>query len=109
MIGIGSLMAAWVGRTVCGAFVCAGILHLVPPPPPPATEELHAMFVCLAAMIPLATGEIVAVYLGLVSTASNIKNRAGRARELKILQRAIFQVITDAASTISQIFTKLLK
>jgi hypothetical protein len=104
MIGIDSLIAVWVGRFMCGLFVCTGVEHLWPPPPPSAYEEMHAMFLFLVAMVPLATGEVVACYLDLISTTSEIKNRTQRLRELQRLQGAVFGSVIGAASAVTKVF-----
>jgi hypothetical protein len=103
MIGVDSLLAVWLGRFMCGLFVCTGVEHLWPPPPS-AFQELHAMFLFLVAMVPLATGEIVACYLDLISTTSKIKDRTRRIEELQKLQRAVLGSVIGAASAVTKVF-----
>jgi hypothetical protein len=67
---------------------------------------MHAMFLFLVAMVPLATGEVVSCYLDLISTTSEIKNRTQRLRELQRLQRAVFGSVIGAASAVTKIFSR---
>ena len=106
MVGIGSIVAAGVGRLACAAIVAAGGSHLLPPPPPPIHEEMHAMFLFLAAMVPLATGEVIAGYLNLISITAKVKNRKARLRELKTVQRSMFGALTVSANAVKSIFTR---
>ena len=65
---------------------------------------MHAMFLVIVAMVPLATGEIIAGYLNLISITSRIKNRKTQLRELKNLQRSTFGALMMSASSVKRIF-----
>jgi hypothetical protein len=106
VVGIGSTVAVYVGRLGCAAFVAAGGSHLLPPPPPPIQEEMHAMFLFLVAMVPLATGEIIAGYLNLISITAKIKDRRARRKELETLQRSMFGALIAAGSAVKKLFAQ---
>jgi hypothetical protein len=107
VIAIDSFLAAWLGRFMCGVFFCTGVGHVWPPPLPSAWEELHALFLFLVALLPLATGEIVACYLDLISTTTKIKDRRERLQELQRLQDAVFAAVTAAANSALNIFKSI--
>ena len=96
LVGAGAIMAMWGGRIVFAAFLLSGGSHLWPLPPA-LEQELHALFICFAAMVPLAIGEFIAAYLAMLATTSQLA-------DVQKLQGAVIGLLTDAPDTLKKMF-----
>ena len=67
------------------------------PPPPALEQELHALFICFAAMVPLVIGEFIAAYLAMLATTSQLA-------DVQKLQGAVLGLLTDAPDTVKKMF-----
>jgi hypothetical protein len=97
--GIGSILAIWVGRFSAALLFFAGASHLWPPPPP-LDQEIHTMFLSVAAMVPLTIGEFIAFYVGMLEVTP--KNTKGL-RQAKELQHETFSVLHEGADAIRKL------
>jgi hypothetical protein len=96
------MMVVWFGRVSGGLMFVSGTSQLLPIPPPPSIiQELHAMFLWIAAMVPLTIGEFIAAYLMMLKAAPI--NPSGIDVVAK-LQHQVFDVFRDGADSITKIF-----
>jgi hypothetical protein len=98
--GTGSIIAIWVGRLSAALLVCSGASHLWPPPPP-LYQELHTMFLCVAALVPLTIAEFIAFYVAMLEMAPKTSPGLKQVREL---QHQAFSPFRDGAAAIKQIY-----
>jgi hypothetical protein len=94
VVGTGAVIAMWGGRIAFAAFLFSGGSHLWPVPPA-LDQELHALFVCFAAMVPLAIGEFIAAYLAMLATTSQLA-------DVQKLQGAVLGLLADAPDTLKK-------
>jgi hypothetical protein len=96
------MMVVWFGRVSGGLMFVSATSQLFPIPPPPSIiQELHAMFLWIAAMVPLTIGEFIAAYLVMLKAAPI--NPSGIDVVAK-LQHQVFDVFKDGAGSIAKIF-----
>lgn len=100
MFAIGPVIVIWGGRLSGGLLFVSGTTQLWPMPPSFA-QELHAMFLCVAAMVPLTIGEFIAFYLAMLKSVP--RNGRGVARAAT-LQHHTFMVFRDGAASIGRVF-----
>jgi hypothetical protein len=105
VVSAGAMIAMWGGRCACAAFLVSGGSHLIPPPAP-LPQELHALFLCSVAMVPLVTGEFIAAYLAMLATttATAQPSLANRLADVQALQQAVRGLLTDVPKTIKEMF-----
>jgi hypothetical protein len=96
----GSLFAIWGGRSSAALLFFSGATHLSPPLPPPWDQEMHAMVLFVAAMVPLTIGEFIAFYFGVLDVTS--KDAEG-VRQVKTLQQQVLGLITGSVNVLKQL------
>lgn len=104
VVGTGSILAIWGGRLSATLLFVSGASHLWPPPPA-IDQELHTMFLFVAAMVPLTIGEFVAFYVGVLEITP--KNGRGLL-QARTLQNETFSLLREGAATLEKIINAAL-
>jgi hypothetical protein len=101
VFAVSPVMAVWFGRVTGGLLLVSGASQVLPIPPSPLiTEELHAMLLCIASLVPITIGEYVAFNLAILKAIPIDPRSIDVARKL---QRQTFEVFRDGADSITKL------